>query len=173
MSDPNGMPVIINNRSAPSITILPPGAITGMVTRQGYPAGGYAGSSVSAYNLAGGVVAGPVLTAPDGTFVSPLQVSIGGRYTVVASFRGYLSARKSDVYVVGALADIGPTQLRGGDVNSDNCVNIFDLVTVATWFSQASPPAPAAVDINGDGAINIFDLTITASNFSRCGPTTW
>ena len=173
MSDPNGMPVIINNVSAPSILVLPPGALTGTVTRQGRTAGGHAGSSVSAFNLAGGVVAGPVLTAPDGTFVSPLPVPSGGTYTVVASYPGYLSARKLNVYVVGALVDIGATQLRGGDVNGDNCVNIFDLVTIATWFSQASPPAPDPVDVNDDGVINIFDLTITSSNFSRCGPTTW
>jgi hypothetical protein len=118
-------------------------------------------------------VTGPILTAADGTFASPLAVPSGGTYLVQASYPGYLSVQKSNVYVVGATVDVGATQLRGGDVNSDNCVNIFDLVTVATWFSQASPPAPAVVDINDDGVINIFDLTITASNFSRCGPTTW
>ncbi len=173
MSDPNGMSVLINNVSAPSILVLPPGAITGLVTRQGRTSGGHAGTSVIALSGSGPAVAGPVSTAADGTFASPLAVPSGGTYAVVASYPGYLSAQKSNVYVVGATVDVGPTQLRGGDVNSDNCINIFDLVNIATWFSQASPPAPAAVDVNDDGVINIFDLTIAASNFTRCGPTTW
>jgi hypothetical protein len=173
LSDPDGISLPINNYSSPSINILPPGTIRGTVTRQGRTAGGYAGSSVLALNPAGSVVAGPVSTNPDGTFASPLNVPSGGTYNVIASYPGYLSAMKTNVYVVGATVDVGSTQLRGGDVNGDNCVNIFDLVTVATWFSQASPPAPAAVDINDDSVINIFDLTITASNFARCGPTAW
>ncbi|HLF26587.1 MAG TPA: hypothetical protein VJG32_09630 [Anaerolineae bacterium] len=177
MSDPDGMSVIINNRSAPSIQILSPGAITGTVTRQGrtpsMPPDGHAHTSVTAYNLSGGLVAGPVETDRYGIFVSPLQVPVGGTYVVVASYPGYLSARKSPVYVVGATVDIDSTQLRGGDANSDNCVNIFDLVTIASWFSQSSPPAPPAVDINDDGFVSIFDLTIAASNFLRCGSTAW
>lgn len=173
LSDPNGMPVVINNASASSITIVPPGSIIGQVTRQGRTSGGHAGTAVTALSTVGSAVTGPILTAADGTFASPLAVPSGGTYAVLASYPGYLSAQKSNVYVVGSTADVGATQLRGGDVNGDNCINIFDLVTVATWFSQASPPAPLAVDINDDGVINIFDLTITASNFSRCGPTTW
>ncbi|HEY4688125.1 MAG TPA: dockerin type I domain-containing protein [Anaerolineae bacterium] len=172
LSDPNGMSVLINNASASSITVMSPGAIMGGVTRQGRPAGGHAGTTVTAMSSGTGVT-GAATTLGDGTFASPLAVPTGGTYTVIASYPGYLSAQKSNVYVVGSTVDIGATQLRGGDVNSDNCINIFDLVTVATWFSQASPPAPAVVDINDDGVINIFDLTITASNFSRCGPTTW
>ncbi len=171
LSDPNGMPVTINNASAPSITILVPGTIVGVVTRQGRTAGGHAGAQVSALSTAGAVVAGPVPTAPDGSFA--LVVPLGSTYTVLSSYPGYLAAQKSSVYVVGATVDVGSTQLRGGDVNGDNCVNIFDLVIVASWFSLGSPPAPDAVDINDDGVVNIFDLTITASNFSRCGPTTW
>ncbi len=173
LSDPNGLPVPINNASAPSITIGGPGTIVGVVTRQGRTADGHAGSSVSALNAAGSVVAGPVTTAANGTFVSPLAVPAGGTYLVIASYPGYLSAQKSNVYVVGATVDIGPTQLRGGEVNGDNCVNILDLVTIASWFSQSSPPAPGAIDINDDLVVNVLDLTIGASNFSRCGLTTW
>lgn len=173
MSDPNGMSVPINNAAASSITIVPPGSIVGAVTRQGRTPGGHAGTRVSALSASQVTVAGPVLTVADGTFASPLAVPSGGTYSVQASYPGYLSAQKPNVYVVGATVDIGATQLRGGDVNADNCVNIFDLVMVATWFSQTSPPAPETVDINDDGVVNIFDLTITASNFTRCGPTTW
>jgi len=173
LSDPNGMPVTINNASASAITIVPPGSITGSVTRQGRAAGQHAGTNVTALNPAGAVIAGPVTTAADGTFASPLSVPVGGTYIVIASYPGYLSAQKSNVYVVGANVSIGSTQLRGGDVNSDNCVNILDLITIASWFSQTSPPTPAPVDVNDDGVINVLDLTISASNFSRCGPTTW
>ena len=171
LSDPNGMPITINTLTAQVVTVVEPGTIVGTLTRQGRTAGGHAGTQVSALSTAGAVVAGPVATAPDGSFV--LVVPLGSTYTVMAAYPGYLSAQKSNVYVVGATVDVGSTQLRGGDVNSENCVNIFDLVTVAAWFSAASPPAPAAVDINDDGVVNIFDLTITASNFSRCGPTAW
>ena len=173
LSDPNGQPVTINNAGAPSITVLPPGAIMGGVTRQGRAANQHAGTSVLALNPAGSLVAGPVTTADSGAFVSPLAVPAGGTYTVVASYPGYLAAQKSSVYIVGATVNIGTTQLRGGDVNGDNCINIFDLATMASWFSSAAPPAPAPVDVNDDGVINIFDMAIGASNFSRCGPTTW
>ena len=173
LSDPNGAPVTLNNASAPFITILGPGAIIGTVTRQGRTAGNHANTNVIALSPGGSQIAGPVTTNGSGLFNSPLNVPSGGTYTVIASYPGYLSAQKSGVYVVGATVDIGPTQLRGGDVNSDNCINIFDLAIVASWFSQTSPPAPAAVDINDDGVINIFDMTISASNFMRCGSTTW
>lgn len=173
LSDPNGMSITINNASAPSIVVQPPGSIIGVVTRQGRTSGNHASTSVIALNPAGSVIAGPVTTAGSGTFNSPLSVPVGGTYSVIASYPGYLSARKSSVYVVGATVDIGPTQLRGGDVNGDNCVNIFDLATMAAWFGSAAPPAPDPVDVNDDGFINIFDMAIAASNFTRCGPTAW
>jgi hypothetical protein len=175
LSDTDGMPVPVNTASAPGITIQSPGAITGAVTRQGRTSGNYSDASVSALSIDGAAIAGPVSTLADGTFASPLLVPAGGTYNVVATYPGYLAAQKSSVYVVGSTVNIGSTQLRGGDVNADNCVNIFDLVQIAVRFGSGGGTLASSDpwDINDDGYINIFDLTIAASNFQRCGPTTW
>ena len=51
------------------------------------------------------------------------------------------------------------------DVNSDNNVNIFDLVIVAGQFGRSD--VGLSGDINGDGSVNIFDLVMVAGNFDK------
>ena len=52
-----------------------------------------------------------------------------------------------------------------GDVNSDNEVNIFDLVMVASEFGKIEENLKG--DINLDGLVNIFDLVLVARNFGK------
>ena len=52
-----------------------------------------------------------------------------------------------------------------GDVNSDNSVNIFDLVMVAGQFGKSG--AGLSGDVNGDSSVNIFDLVMVAGNFGK------
>ena len=52
-----------------------------------------------------------------------------------------------------------------GDVNSDNEVNIFDLVMVASEFGKIEGNLKG--DINLDGLVNIFDLVLVARNFGK------
>jgi len=139
------------------------------VNRQGVSAG-LGGATLTALSVGGAVITETV-TSADGAF--SLSVPQGGTYTVQARYPGYMTAQRNDVYVVGASVDIGATTLRGGDINGDNCVNIFDMVMIASVFGTSgfSPLDPK--DINDDGVVNIFDLTVAASNFGRCGVTTW
>ena len=58
----------------------------------------------------------------------------------------------------------GGTSLKSAgihDVNSDEVINILDLVAVASGFGKAEP------DINGDGIVNILDLVIIAEELGR------
>jgi hypothetical protein len=92
---------------------------------------------------------------------------------VQAWYNGYLKSQKSNVYVVGANVALGTTTIPGGDVNSDNNINILDIVTIISSYGSTGVPATDPADINDDGTINIFDLTIAAGNFGTYGPLTW
>ena len=52
-----------------------------------------------------------------------------------------------------------------GDIDGDNSVSIFDLVTVAMQFGQTG--SGLAGDVNGDSLVNIFDLVVVAGNFDE------
>ena len=169
LSDANGQPIAINSVSVPTITVIDAGTIQGTVQRQGTQTN-HAGTETVGIAVNNGVVATATTTA-NGRF--SLVVSVGGTYTINASYPGYLQAQKSSVYVVGATVDIGLTTLVGGDVNADNCINILDIVSIIGQFGSTGLPASSPEDINDDGTINILDLTIAAGNFTRCGPTTW
>jgi len=169
LSDSDGQPIPINTTSIPDITVVDAGAIEGVVQRQGTQPG-HTGSQVIAIAVDSGVVA-TATTVADDSF--SLAVPVSSAYTVNASYPGYLQSQKSSVYVVGANVDIGLTELVGGDVNADNCINILDIVSVIGKFGDSGLPASDPQDINDDGTVNIFDLTISAGNFGRCGPTPW
>lgn len=59
-----------------------------------------------------------------------------------------------------------------GDVNGDNIVNIFDLVSAAVAFGKSTgqPGFNPDADLNGDGTINILDLVIIGVNFQESCP---
>jgi carboxypeptidase family protein/dockerin type I repeat protein len=169
LSDIDGLEFPINSTSVPAITIVAPGIISGKVLRQGTRTD-HANVDVTAYNAAGGVV-GTAVTDAVGDF--DLAVPMGGTYLVQAWYNGYLKAQKSNVYVVGASVNLGTVTLPGGDVNTDNNINILDIVTIISQYGTTGllPPEPA--DINDDGDVNIFDLTIAAGNFGTYGPLGW
>lgn len=169
LSDADGEAIPIDNTSVPDITVTDPGAIEGVVQRQGTQTD-HAGTEIVAIAVDDGVAATTVTTA-DGSF--SLAAPLGSTYTVNARYPGYLQAQKDSVYVMDTDVDIGTTKLVGGDVNADNCINILDIVSIVAKFGQTELPADDPQDINDDGTINIFDLTVAAGNFSLCGPTAW
>jgi len=169
LSDIDGQEFPINSTSVPSITVVAPGIISGKVLRQGTRTD-HANCDVTAYNAGGGVV-GTAVTDALGDF--DLAVPMGGTYLVQAWYNGYLKAQKSNVYVVGAQVNLGTVTLPGGDVNSDNNINILDIVSIINQYGTGGYAATEAVDINDDGDVNIFDLTIAAGNFGTYGPLGW
>jgi len=169
LSDIDGQLFPINSTSVPAITIVAPGIILGKVLRQGFTVD-HANTEITAYNSGGGVI-GTATTNTVGDF--QLAVPMGGTYLVQAWYNGYLKAQRSNVYVVGASVNLGTVTLPGGDVNSDNNINILDIVTVINQYGTTGHAAIVAVDINDDGDVNIFDLTIAAGNFGTYGPLGW
>jgi len=169
LSDIDGLEFPINSTSVPAITIVAPGTISGKVLRQGTRTD-HADTEITAYNSGGGVI-GTALTDAVGDF--DLLVPMGGTYLVQAWYNGYLKAQKSNVYVVGASVNLGTVTLPGGDVNSDNNINILDVVTIISQYGTSGHATTAAVDINDDTFVNIFDLTIAAGNFGTFGPLGW
>jgi hypothetical protein len=169
LSDPDGLPIVINSITVPTISIIDAGIIQGQVLRQGTMTN-HAGVNVVALSVSDTVIAATTTNAL-GNFSLP--VPLGSTYTVQASYNGYLDSQKTSVYVVGATVNIGTTTLRGGDTNNDNCVNILDIVSIIGKFGLTGLPPSDPEDVNNDGTINILDLTITAGNFGRCGPTAW
>jgi len=168
LSDENGIPIAPFLRIPPNITVEPPGNITGFVGRQGTPSALWDLTDVMAIDVT--VIAATQTNAPNGDFSLP--VPLGATYTVRASYNGYLQAQRNNVSVGGATVNIGGTTLVGGDINSDNCINILDIVIIiGRWGAVPGRSEPA--DINDDLVINIQDLSIAAGNFTRCGPTTW
>lgn len=58
--------------------------------------------------------------------------------------------------------DLTAVQLRGGDLNDDDQINIQDLVLIGVNFNGGSS---SVANINGDSSVNIQDLAIAAGNF--------
>ncbi len=65
--------------------------------------------------------------------------------------------------------------LRGGDINSDNAVDITDLLALIGVYNQQqnnpanNPNYSAAADINNDGADDISDLLLLIGNYNQLG----
>lgn len=62
-------------------------------------------------------------------------------------------------------------QLKGGDLNNNNFVNILDFSLFSTSFftTTGNPGYNEAADFNGNGIINITDFSIFTSNFNQLG----
>ncbi|MCW5941339.1 MAG: putative Ig domain-containing protein [Fimbriimonadaceae bacterium] len=93
-----------------------------------------------------------------------------GQYDVVAKSATFL-ARKVAMDLrtqnVGQLV----FDLRNGDVNGDNTVNIADFLLVRKAFgaSQGGPGYLAGADLNKDGRVDIRDFVIVRRNFGVAG----
>jgi len=109
-------------------------------------------------------------TGTDGRFA--IQNVTAGTHTLSASMPRYLGAVKSIEVQAGSVKDAGQITLLGGDVNSDNVINLFDLVIVGGVY-DTTPPADARADINGDNTVNIFDLVLVGGNYDAVGPSIW
>jgi hypothetical protein len=158
------------------------GVASGIVQRQGMPATPDLSPNsmlCSSVTVIGAETYGPLNTDGNGAFQFSDQPE--GKYTFRAAYPGYLASEKTGVSVSATTIDLGITTLRGGDVNGDNAINIFDVVKIVNKFGQSgvavrgatcSDPDEAA-DINNDGLVNIRDLTITTGNWGLVGPQPW
>jgi len=173
MSTKDGVPVDPDPTALPgtvtSTTVMP---IKGQVFLQGRT--DHSNTSVFASEVACpavdlttlGVASLPyIYTLTDAAGKFELSLDSHRAYQCITAFKqGYLSAQKK--LPVGTL---GAITLPGGDMNQDNCINIFDLTMIGSRYGSNDPRG----DVNGNGVVDIFDLTIAANNYGRCGPVTW
>jgi hypothetical protein len=111
-------------------------------------------------------------TLADGSF------SIAGGDLLNFQFPGYLSAQTKvqvgvELAQVHSQSGIQPTSLGSitllaGDVNSDEVIDIFDLVYIAGRFGADDSLA----DLNASGTVDIVDLAMAANNYDQQGPLT-
>lgn len=80
---------------------------------------------------------------------------------LVATHPGFLSAQR-----VSPSGNLGSITLPGGDVISDNVINIYDMAFIASRYGGGDP----VCDFTGDGRVDIFDLVIAANNYEKRGP---
>jgi hypothetical protein len=62
--------------------------------------------------------------------------------------------------------------LRGGDVNNDATVDLYDLVRVGASYNT-SPPLDPDADCNDDGRVDLLDLVMVGSNYGVSAPVPW
>lgn len=62
--------------------------------------------------------------------------------------------------------DVRALTLPAGDLNEDNCINVYDLVKMSSCYGTTSC---SCADFNQDGSVDIFDLAVVARNFGKCG----
>jgi hypothetical protein len=87
-----------------------------------------------------------------------------GAYTVKVKTDQYLSTRVSREYLAnGQMNDLPTMVLRGGDVNSDDKINILDYNVLTGCYSDLLPAIDCTddntihADLNDDGKVNQFD----------------
>jgi len=118
---------------------------------------------------------GPVVaTEADGRF--QLHGLVPGTFRLRATRSRYLSAVAEEVpCVAGALTTMGSLDLAGGDADSNERVNLFDLVRISAHYRQCGTEAgfdPLA-DLNDSGCVDLFDLVMVMGNYDRVGPVGW
>ncbi|MBI5354700.1 MAG: hypothetical protein HZB50_18820 [Chloroflexi bacterium] len=159
--------------------------VTGLVLRQGVPA---------VPNPGGGTIGCARVTGIGTWTFGPFDADATARFSILnlptgtytfrAFYPGYLTAEKTGFAVTGNAdeIDLGSVTLRGGDVNSDNAINILDVGSILSQFGATGVSVGSsggfcgfdeAADINDDGNINISDLAITAGNWGQVGPKVW
>lgn len=91
-------------------------------------------------------------TAQAGTYNISVQVdNVDSKFTIFSTSRD--------------LKIIDEFQILEGDLNQDNKVDIFDLVTVAKDFGKKE--TGLAADLDKNGVVDIFDLVVVGRNFGK------
>lgn len=103
----------------------------------------------------------------DGSFTLPISP---GRYSVLATAPGFLSALGNAIITNGNTVILPSIQLLPGDIDNNNTIDALDALTIGMSYHQS---VPTAADLNDDGIINVLDLELLAKNYRRTGPLDW
>ncbi|MCW5943826.1 MAG: matrixin family metalloprotease [Fimbriimonadaceae bacterium] len=99
------------------------------------------------------------------------QTNLTGTYDLLCKGPTWLRGKRTNVVITAAGASGQTFDLKNGDVNGDNTVNIADFIAVRAAFGSNSGSANwnAAADLNKDGNVNIADFLIVRKNLGQAG----
>lgn len=80
-----------------------------------------------------------------------------------AEMAGYLPQVHTLEVWAGRTTTLLDLQLRAGDINKDDTVDLFDLVAVSSRYGLQGPAY--IEDLNADGEINLYDLVLVSANY--------
>lgn len=150
---------VLKNQIA--VTVQPQGLISGPVTRQVvFTATNGAGVVLATWspvvNFTGGTGSALLTAVPDGTVYLSAKMAWNLRTRLAAGL---------DVNGQASVAFMGAAQLRGGDFNADNLINLADYNIMRAVF----PSAATVPDISGDGQTTLTDYNIFRLNWLTIG----
>jgi hypothetical protein len=122
--------------------------------------------TINLYN-ADNSVATSITANVDGTF---RLLAPAGTYSLVATASGFLSAQASITLTAGSTITMPVISLPAGDIDDNNVINQFDVLTLGMSYNTSTPPA---ADLNNDGIINVLDLELLAKNYLKSGALIW
>ena len=107
-----------------------------------------------------------------------------GNFTSVGIPRGTYRLRVKTTYSLSAAANVNLSSgsvsgvnftLKGGDSNSDNVVDVTDLLAIINSYNQKrdtpanNPNYKQGADVNSDGANDVADLLLIINNYNQQG----
>jgi hypothetical protein len=92
-----------------------------------------------------------------------------GTHEWVARMPSYLRHRQSLMVYANNEVTMSDILLLAGDINSDDVVDLFDLVAMAIHYGT-KPPGGTPEDVNDDGEVDLYDLVLIASNYGARSP---
>ncbi len=116
-------------------------------------------------------VSGPTTVTADASGQFTLNGVAPGLYQAQVKRQGYLDAVQG-VSLVSGPNDAGSFgELRAGDANGDNLVDLLDFSALATSFNKTSGDTGfnASADFDGDGNVTTLDFSLLVSNFNQQG----
>jgi hypothetical protein len=86
-----------------------------------------------------------------------------GAQELHAEMAGYLRQVHTLEIAAGRTVTLPDVQLRAGDINQDDTVDLFDLVAVSSRYGLQGPAY--VEDLNADGEVNLYDLVLVSANY--------
>jgi hypothetical protein len=153
---------IIPSVTAGTIRVLPKAVVNGSVQLQGRSDWSLAEVSMLPSGLT-------QTTGADGLYSFTLRVDT---YTATVEMERYLDAER--VFTLTRGLNLLPmVRLLGGDVNSDDWIDILDISAIGGKYGFTVDPLTENADINADGKIDILDISVTGGNFWVGSPVPW
>jgi hypothetical protein len=101
---------------------------------------------------------------------------VADTYTITTHFARYLNvtAASGKTKAVSASGAVAPLELKGGDANTDDKIDIADASIIGSDYGNSG--ATLIADVNYSGKVDIFDLALMGGNYgltSATAYTTW